>query len=143
MDLEPLCDMSLQYDDEGFDLVRPYGGEEGSAYGTGRGRVEGERLAGDVRWANHPHRRGDETMLPDAAGVIHTDDDALVVFRMAGRTIWSEDGSTGGQVLHLTMEAEQEPYRWLNDVVCLVEGTIEVEKLEMRASVFVCRHPSL
>jgi hypothetical protein len=49
--------------DEGSVLIRPYGGEEGSGYGEGRGTASGERLRGEVVWSNHPHRRSDGRML--------------------------------------------------------------------------------
>lgn len=46
--------MTLEYDEHGITLVRPFGGHEGQAYGGGTGRVEGERLSGEVRWSNYP-----------------------------------------------------------------------------------------
>jgi hypothetical protein len=142
MELEPLCQMRLRYEG-GVEMIRPYGGEEGTAYGTGDGRVEGERLSGDVRWVNHPHRRSDGAMMPDCHGTITTDDGALLMFSMTGRTIWFDDGGSGAQVLPLTMETEDGRFRWLNDLVCLVEGVIDPEKLEMQASVYICRHGAL
>ena len=73
MQLEHICDMELVYREEPlyhgkFLLIRPYDGEEGTGYGEGDGRVTGPKLQGSLRWVNHPHRRSDGTMLPDAHG---------------------------------------------------------------------------
>lgn len=85
MRLEHLCDVELTYRamptlGTDFVLVRPYGSEEGSGYGEGEGKVSGSYLNGIVRWVNHPHQRSDRIMLPDAHGVIRTDDDATLLF---------------------------------------------------------------
>jgi hypothetical protein len=42
-------------------------------YFLAEGRCEG-RIVGWFRGASHPHRRSDETFLPDFQGVIETDD---------------------------------------------------------------------
>jgi len=77
-------------------------------------------------------------MLPSARGVIETPDGAHVVFDLKGRTIFSEDGATGGQNLAVTFEAEDESYRWLNDVLCVGEGVIDAEKLRAYIGVYTC-----
>jgi hypothetical protein len=137
MRLDPLCEFELRYTSE-FVLVQPYGTEEGSGYGEGDGTVLGERLNGTVRWVNHPRRRSDTAMLPDAHGVITTEDGATVLFSLGGRTVWSEDGSRGGQSLCVLFEAEHERYRWLNGQLCVLEGVIDPERLVMRARAYVC-----
>lgn len=136
MRLEHLCDLELVYQhtdllDGKFVLVQPYGGEEGT------GSVTGDRLAGTVRWVNHPHRRNDGAMLPDVHGVIRTTDDALVMFSLTGRTVWTEAGP-GRQVLTTLFESEDERYVWLNGVYCVLEGAIDPERMAMRARVYVC-----
>lgn len=134
MRLEHLCEMELAYQGD-FLLVRPYGGEEGTGFGSGTGTVTGDRLEGSVQWVNHPHRRSDSAMLPDTHGVIQTGDGALVMFSFSGRTAISPDG-IGSQLLTILLEAEDERYRWLNSVLCVAEGRIE--KGVMRAHVFLC-----
>lgn len=52
MRLELLAEPTLAYGQEGCLLVRPYGTEEGSGWGGGEGRFDGERLRGSVRWLN-------------------------------------------------------------------------------------------
>jgi hypothetical protein len=134
MRLEHLCDMELAYEGN-FLLIKPYGTEEGTGFGRGAGTVTGHKLHGSIEWVNHPHRRSDSTMLPNTHGVIHTGDGALVMFTFSGRTVFSPD-VIGGQLLTMTLEAEDERYSWLNSTLCVVEGRIE--KGAMRARVFSC-----
>ena len=142
MQLEYLCAMDLVYRKEPFYqseivIVRPYGGEEGSAYGEGDGTVNGPRLQGRVRWVNHPHRRSDGVMLPDAHGVIMTDDGATILFSLQGRTVFTQ--AQGSQLLSVIFETEADSYRWLNTTFCVLEGLIGGELPQMRARVYVCR----
>lgn len=142
MQLEYICDMELVYRVESlyagkFLLVRPYGGEEGTGYGEGDGTVTGPRIQGRLRWVNHPHRRSDATMLPDARGVIATDDGAMILFALQGRTVFEQ--TQGKQLLSVFFEAEAESYRWLNATFCVLEGLIDGERLRMRARVYACR----
>ena len=142
MKLEPICDMELSYREEPltggkFVLVRPYGGEEGAGYGEGDGTVSGPRIQGRLRWVNHPHRRSDGSMLPDAHGIIVTHDQAVILFTLQGRTVF--EGEVGKQLLSVIFESEAEPYRWLNSTLCVLEGIIDSERLSMRAKVYACR----
>lgn len=141
MKLDYLCDLDLTYRqlpllNEDFALVRPYGTEEGTGYGEGDGNISGERLKGTVRWVNHPHRRSDSTMLPDAHGMILTDDHAVLLFSLQGRTTFA--GEQGIQLLRMLFETEAEKYQWLNAALCVVEGMIV--ETHMRARVYVCVH---
>lgn len=140
MILEHVCEMQLGYRGP-FELVKPYGGEEGSGYGEGDGTVTGAKLAGQVRWANHPRRRSDGRMLPDAGGIVQTSDGAKVMFRMQGRTVFrtNEKGeSKGGQLLWILFESDDERYLWLNDAVCVIEGVIDAQTLRIKFNVFAC-----
>jgi hypothetical protein len=143
MKLEYVCDMELVYQETPgiggkFRVIRPYGGEEGSGYGEGDGTVNGPRLQGTLRWVNHPHRRSDGAMLPNAHGVILTHDGAIVMFSLHGRTFF--DGNTGKQLLFTTFEAEDQPYQWLNQAVCVLEGVVDRKRLSMHARVYACQH---
>ena len=142
MQLEYMCDMELIYREEPlyadkFLLVRPYGGEEGTGYGEGDGTVTGPQIQGSLRWVNHPHRRSDGTMLPDAHGVIVTHDNAIIMFTLQGRTVFEQE--QGKQLLSVIFEAEAESYRWLNATFCILEGLIDGARLRMRARVYACR----
>ena len=136
MQLSYLCDMELTYEG-GFRLVRPYGGQEGTGFGQGRGVVRGDRLHGTLQWVNQPHRRSDSAMLPDVHGLILTEDGAEIMFSLQGRTVWRPDGS-GGQLLTALFEAEDERYRWLNTSLCVLEGVIVMPT--MQARVYECVH---
>lgn len=142
MELERFGTMQLRYDD-GFQVVQPYGQQDGTGFGSGTGRIDAAGLAGDIRWANHPHRRGDGANVIDAAGAIDADDGATLVFRLVGRTIWIEEGARGAQVLQITVETADDRHRWLNDVVGLVEGVIDTTTGVIDATIFICRHPAL
>ncbi|HEV7127374.1 MAG TPA: DUF3237 family protein [Ktedonobacterales bacterium] len=125
MRLTYLCDIELTFEDDPV-LVRPFGGEEGTAFGQGEGTVSGERVRGTVRWSNHAHRRSDGAMLPDLRGVIATEDGATILFAQQGRTVWSEtpEGRVGSQLLWVLFETEDARYRWLNDAFCVQEGKV-------------------
>lgn len=128
MRLTYLCDITLVYDQAPI-MVRPYGTEEGSAYGQGGGTVSGEQFRGSVRWVNVPHRRSDGAMLPEAYGIITTEDGAIIRISMSGRTVWIDTprGSVGNQLLRVLFETEDQRLHWLNDAVCVMEGRIDPE----------------
>lgn len=131
MRLDHLAELELTYRD--LVVIAPYG-DDGVACGEGDGRISGERLTGRARWSNHPKRRADGVFLPDAHGVIETDDGAIVLFHLRGRT--SMSGGAGTQNLIVLFETEADPYRWLNDQVCVAEGIIADGA--MKAQVYVC-----
>ena len=144
MRLEYLCDLELTYRElpafgTDFVLVRPYAAEDGSGYGEGDGKVYSQGLNGTVRWVNHPHRRGDGAMLPDAHGVILSDDGAILLFSLQGRTTFK--GEQGQQLLRMLFETEAQRYEWLNTALCVLEGVIEAGR--MRARVYVCIHEAV
>jgi Protein of unknown function (DUF3237) len=140
MKLDPLCEMELVYRDSTFGdkfiLAKPYGGEEGSGYGEGDGTVAGEKIRGTLRWVNHPRRRADGAMLPNAQGVIKTNDGALVHFSLQGRTV--RVGDQGRQLLSALFESGDDRYKWLNNTFCVVEGKIDSGKMAMNFRVFSC-----
>jgi hypothetical protein len=140
MILEHLCEMELGYRGP-FELVKPYGGEEGSGYGEGGGIVLGDKMAGQVRWVNHPRRRSDGRMLPDAGGIVRTRDGANVMFQMQGRTVFKVDekgDQKGGQLLWILFESADEQYLWLNAALCVIEGMIDPQTGRMKFNVYAC-----
>ena len=137
MRLEPLCTFDWSYDAgvrvkaPGYDLISPHGSDEGIGYGEGRGTASG-RIDGSVVWSNYPRRRSDGRMLPNVRGLITTHDGASILFELHGRTIFEGD-APGRQNLVGWFEADDERYRWLNDVVCIAEGRIDDEGMHIRA----------
>ena len=139
MRLEPLCAFDLHYTSD-FHLTRPYGNESGTGWGVGDGRVTGERLTGTAQWSNQPARRGDGAMLPNARGVVATDDGAEVVFDLTGRTIFVDrDGEqVGRQLLLVLLESQDGRYAWLNNAVCVGEGVVSPETMTIHLEVLQC-----
>ena len=137
--LQHLCEMDLRYTSP-FKAVVPYGGGDGSGWGVGEGSVTGQRLSGTAQWSNHPHRRGDGAMLPNARGVITAKDGAEVLFDLSGRTVWLEQEGTrrGVQLLMTLFESQVEDYRWLNNTVCMSEGVLDPSTLVLHLRVFSC-----
>jgi hypothetical protein len=144
MRLEHLCDLELVYRTEPLydgllKMVAPYGTPEGNLYGEGDATFRGERLSGTARWVNHAHRRGDGVNLPDVRGVIRTHDGAFVLFTLQGRTLPAVDDKRR-QLLTVLFESQDEPYRWLNIAVCVLEGNISASTGTMRARIYACVH---
>ena len=136
MRLEPIFDMELDYAD-GFFVLAPYGGTEGAGYGSGGGRVSGDRDAGAVRWSNHPRRREDGVLIPDAHGVIETADGARIVFHLGGYSTTLEGSPSRRAIVSpATFATDDARYRWLNDVIAVGEGTIDFETMRLQMSYF-------
>ena len=136
--------MRLAYGEEGFALVRPFGSEEGSGWGEGDGTISGDRLHGSVRWVNAPHRRSDAVMLPHAHGRIRTNEGALIVFLLEGRTPL-EGEEAGQQLLRVTFESDDARYAWLNTSFIVAEGVIRESepgsgRYVMHAELYRCIH---
>ncbi len=130
--------MELGYEG-GFFVLAPYGGAEGAGYGDGSGRVSGERVSGSVRWSNHPRRREDGVLLPDAHGVIETDDGARILFHLGGYSTPIEgSASRRGIVSPATFATDDERYGWLNDVLAVGEGVIDFETLRIQLRYYRC-----
>ena len=128
-----------------FYYVSPYDGQGGAGWGIGEGTATGERLHGVVRWSNHPNGRGDGAMMPGVRGVILAEDDAVVMFSFSGRTVFVErpEGTVGRQLLMALFESEAEPYRWLNNTVCIVEGRIDPARMVAQMEVYQCEPEAL
>jgi len=139
MHIDRLCGMDLRYTSD-FHLARPYGNESGLGWGIGSGTATGEGFSGEVHWSNQPRRRGDGTMLPNARGVITTDDGAEIFFDLTGRTVFTDsDGEpVGCQLLMTLFESEDERYAWLNNKVCMTEGAIDPRTGTMHLEVYTC-----
>jgi hypothetical protein len=133
--LEPLSIFQMRYEEDarvkapGYALVSAYDSDEGIGYGEGRGVATG-RIEGSIVWSNYPRRRTDGRMLPNVRGLVTTHSGASILFELRGRTIFEAD-KPGRQNLVGWFESDQESYRWLNDVVCIVEGTITAEGMEI------------
>lgn len=161
MRLEHLCDMELAYHGA-FVLSQPYESLEGAGFGMGAGVVSGDRLAGTVRWVNHPRRRSDGSMLLDAHAVITTEEGCDILCTWQGRAASPGASGQGGtrerptgarmaepgeakrpfglgqQVLAALFEAEDARYQWLNQTVCVAEGRLHPETLRLQLRIYAC-----
>jgi hypothetical protein len=87
------------------------------------GRCEGT-ISGRFRGANFPYRRtAAGPFCPDVRAVIDTDDGATIMFECHGygRAYPPGRRQIVGSVLHLS---DSDPYRRLNDVVCVCVGEV-------------------
>ncbi len=75
-------------------------------------------------------------MLPDAHGVIKTENGAFVLFTLQGRTIWIE--RQGKQLLSAIFESGDEHYKWLNNTFCILEGVFDSNTFTRGARVYSC-----
>jgi hypothetical protein len=139
MRLEHVCDMELAYEGA-FTLVQPYQSQEGAGFGVGTGRASGARLAGQVRWVNHPRRRSDKTMLAQAHGRVMTEEGVEILFSWQGRAKPEGAGKLrqSRQVLAALFEADDAHYQWLNQLVCIAEGRLHPETLRLELRIYAC-----
>jgi hypothetical protein len=129
MRLEPLCDVTWTYDLL-HEVEAPDGGD-GRIYGQGTGIFTG-RVAGTAQWSNFPRLR-DGFARPDARGVIHVDG-GEILFELAGLS-----SLTDGSGIHvLTFETGQSAYTWLNHVIAVGEGTVDVENARLAMRYYAC-----
>jgi hypothetical protein len=122
MRLEPLYRVTFTTPESWNVTWEGASGTEGQSFLIAEGRAEG-RLSARYRGANFPRRRVDGALEPAFRGVLETDDGATILFHWEGLAIFTETGMRRllGMVQHTS---EDERYRWLNDVVCTVEGEV-------------------
>jgi hypothetical protein len=63
-------------------------------------------------------------------------DNWQIMFSFQGRTFF--EGEKGKQLLMMTLEAEDERYRWLKTSFCVLEGIINAQTSRMRARIYAC-----
>ena len=130
MRLEHLVDVVWRY--ELLHGVDAADGADGQVFGQGTADFSG-RLNGTATWANFPRLRAGYA-YPDAHGSLVVGDDAFVLFTLTGMSSL-EDGS-GVHVM--TFRTGHEPYRWLNRVIAVGEGTVDVETSRLAMRYYEC-----
>ena len=130
MRLEPLTDVVWRY--ELLHGVEPDDGADGQVFGQGTAEFTG-RLAGTATWANFPRLRHGYA-YPDAHGSLVVGEDAFVLFTVTGMSAL-EDG-TGVHVM--TFRTEHGPHRFLNRVIAVGEGSVDVDTARLAMRYYEC-----
>jgi hypothetical protein len=130
MKLDHLTDVVWQYDL--LHGVEASEGADGQVFGQGTAEFTG-RLAGTATWANFPRLR-EGYAVPNAHGSLVVAEDAFVLFTLTGLSSL-EDG-TGVHVM--TFRTEHEPHRWLNTVIAVGEGRVDVDTARLAMRYYEC-----
>ena len=144
MRLEPLCHISMRYEESSWH--RPYSqhgdrGEGGEALGFGRGAgtVTGEVLGGRLVWANYPRRREDGVWTPNLRGFIRTEGGSELLLSVHGQSIDEDSPRPLRAILaRLEFTTEDPAFTWLNTCFVVGEGEIDGDTEQWWLDAFVC-----
>jgi hypothetical protein len=137
MDLMELAELKLRYTAlESLDY-----GAGGQLYGTMEGRIEGDRVAGNLRLTNLAARRPDNVNLPTLRGLLTTSDGASIWVELDGIAMLRESDDARVFVTAARFRTGDERYGWLNTTFALLEGVLGAVAVggEARGRLFECR----
>jgi hypothetical protein len=116
-------------------------GIDGQLYGTLEGRVDGDRVSGELRLTNLAPRRADNVNLPTLRGILTTDDQAIVWVELDGVATLRESDSARVFVTTFRFRTGDERYAWLNTLFGVLEGVLDSVGVggTARGRLFECR----
>lgn len=116
-------------------------GSDGQLYGTLDGRIEGDRVSGDLRLTNLALRRADNVNLPTLRGILTTDDKAIVWVELDGVAALRESDGARVFVTTFRFRTGDERYAWLNTVFGALEGVLDSVGVggKARGQLYECR----
>jgi len=116
-------------------------GDDGQLYGTMEGRLDGDRLSGELRLTNLAGRRSDNVNLPTLRGILTTDDQAVVWVELDGVATLRASDSARVFVTTCRFRTGDDRYSWLNVVFGLLEGILDSVGVggKARGRLFECR----
>jgi hypothetical protein len=129
MRLEPLCHISMRYEESSWH--RPYRqhgdrGEGGEALGFGRGTgtVTGDVLGGQLVWANYPRRRENGVWTPNLRGFIRTGGGSELLLSVHGQSLDQDSPEPLRAILaRLEFTTEDPAFTWLNTCLWSVRAS--------------------
>jgi hypothetical protein len=121
MRLEPLYTATFTTPESWSVEVAAETGIEGRGFLLAEGRTNG-RISARYCAANFPRRRADGALVPDFRGVLEAAGGAIL-FEWQELGVRTDSGLRKllGSLVHTTDDAR---FRWLNDLVCAVEGEV-------------------
>lgn len=140
--LNPLFDIELDYI-EGMKPVMDQG-KVGTLIGSGRGRLLGPSLYGDVAWTLF-EAQGHGACESNLVGKIQTDDGAGIEFDSMGFFLRREGPAAHKWVASAAVKFEtRDPrYGWLNEVLGLWHGEFDMQTHRHRYRVWAAQDRSL
>src|SRR5919202_1575230 len=122
MRLEPLYTATFTTPESWSVEVAAEAGTQRRGFLLAEGRTTG-RISARYRAANFPRRRADGALVPKFRGVLETDDGDAILFEWQGLGALTDSGMRKllGSLVHTTDDTR---FRWLNDLVCAVEGEV-------------------
>lgn len=137
MELVELGELTLRY--TGLQTVDF--GPGGQIYGTMEGRLDGERLSGNLHLTNLAPRRPDNVNMPTLRGLLTTDDGASVWLELDGIATLRESDGARVFTTSCRFRVGEPQYAWLNTTFAVVEGVLDAVMIggSARAYVHECR----
>jgi hypothetical protein len=116
-------------------------GAGGQIYGTMEGRLEGDRLRGEIRLTNLAPRRPDNVNMPTLRGILTTDDGARIWVELDGIATLRESDGARVFTTGCRFRTGEASYAWLNTTYGLLEGVLGTVSVggEARGRLYECR----